>query len=209
MATEKTAILTIGSEGNIPVYRVRAFLNDIEHAYSYIYVANMLLSHAVGSDYWQEANIDERVRRYARWVPVQERLILRSVELHSPGDWSFLGNLIPLETIRRYLQDRHERQKDRNYREAAEERKLKLQNDLREAKLLRDQLDNARKMGATDKDLMPLLDRLVIAPLRRLDRFQDEGVAREISISESEDEREKPREEQRQLPTSGKRKIEL
>src|SRR5580704_6692033 len=117
MATERTAILTIGSEANIPLYRVRAFLNDIEHAYSYIYVANMLLGHAVGSDDRHGATLDERVRRYARWVPIEDRLVLSSVSLNSPGAWSFLGNFISLETIRKYLQNRHERRKDTNYRE--------------------------------------------------------------------------------------------
>src|SRR4051794_21952202 len=42
-----------------------------------------------------------------------EPLVVQRVVLESPGIWEFLGTLNPLEVLRKYLNDRHERQKDR------------------------------------------------------------------------------------------------
>jgi hypothetical protein len=58
------------------------------------------------------------------------------VQLTSPGFWDFLGKLMPLETIRQYLNDRHERAKDREYRNEAEEKRLDLENRLLEMKIV-------------------------------------------------------------------------
>jgi hypothetical protein len=186
MPPEKVAILKIESAGNVPLYKIRLFLTALEHAYNYVYVAQMLLDAPVGGDLWKESYVRESEKRFARWVPEEDRLILKSVELRSPGDWEFLGKLNPLEVIRLYLQDRHERRKDKAYREPAERRALELDNKLKEAQLLSTQIDTARKMGATDDDLRPMLERFIWHPLAQLDRFQDEGIAGETSVSEPE-----------------------
>jgi len=44
-------------------------------------------------------------------IPQDERLVISKVTFQSPGFWEFLGSLNPLEQIREYLKDRHERQK--------------------------------------------------------------------------------------------------
>jgi len=93
-----------------------------------------------------------------------------------------VGKLNPLEQIRLYLNDRHERRKDREYRESEEAAKLRLQNAALETQVLRDRITAAREMGATDEDLAPLLDRFVRQPLNGLDRFQDEGLIENADI---------------------------
>ena len=96
--------------------------------------------------------------------------------LQSPGFWEFLGRLSPLEVVRQYLADRHERRKDREYREAEEKRRLRLENELLENRVMRERIGIARDLGATKKDLAPLLNELVFKPLQQLDQFQDRGL---------------------------------
>jgi hypothetical protein len=96
--------------------------------------------------------------------------------MKSPGYWDFLGKLNPLEVTRQYLQDRHERRKDREYREAAEKRRLDLDNTLLENKVIKERIEIAKNLGATEEDLAPLLNELVIKPVRELDRYQDRGA---------------------------------
>jgi hypothetical protein len=71
----------------------------------------------------QQAGVFTR-EEIATVVPVHSRLLLAAARLESPGFWEFLGSLNPLEVLRQYLSDRHERRKDREYREAAEARRL-------------------------------------------------------------------------------------
>jgi hypothetical protein len=122
----------------------------------------------------------------ASLVPNRDRLVIAEVDLHSPGFWNFLGNLNPLEVIRQYINDRHERRKDKSYRESAEARKLELENLKLENEVLRERIKIAKELGATEQDLAPLLNELVFRPLRALDRHQDRGVIERAEISGQE-----------------------
>jgi hypothetical protein len=103
-------------------------------------------------------------------------IVLIAAELHSPGFFEFLGALMPLETIRKYLEDRHERRKDNQYRMAEEARRQRLENDVLELDVVKKKLDILRELGATDDDLAPIRETLIIRPLRGLDQHQDSGV---------------------------------
>ncbi|HEY6551228.1 MAG TPA: hypothetical protein VIY71_08535 [Solirubrobacterales bacterium] len=65
--------------------------------------------------------------------------------LQSPGFWEFVGALNPLEVLRKYLNDHHERKKDREYRQAAEHRHLEIENALRE-------LDVIERIAALERE---------------------------------------------------------
>jgi hypothetical protein len=60
----------------------------------------------LGGQYWPPT-----AQEIASFVPRAEQLILASVSINSPGYWDFIGALNPLEVLRKYLNDRHERQK--------------------------------------------------------------------------------------------------
>jgi hypothetical protein len=79
----------------------------------------------------------------------EERLILEKAEFASPGFVEVLGSLNPLEVIRNYLQDRHRRRQDREYREEAERRRLNLENAILEIEAIRGRINLARELGAT------------------------------------------------------------
>jgi hypothetical protein len=83
---------------------------------------------------------------------------------------------------RHYLNDRHERRKDREYRESAERRRLMLDNLSLENKVISERVRLAKEIGATDRDLAPLLNELVYKPLVSLDRYQDKGVVENSEI---------------------------
>lgn len=64
-----------------------------------------------------EINIDSAVLR-------DDRLIILKVNIQSPDFWEVIGSLNPLEQIREFLKDRHERKIDDHYRSRAKIRQL-------------------------------------------------------------------------------------
>jgi ADP-ribose pyrophosphatase YjhB (NUDIX family) len=77
---------------------------------------------------------------------------------------------------------RHERRKDHEYRESAEQRRLALENLSLENRVISERIRLAKEIGATDRDLAPLLNELVFKPLVALDRYQDKGVIEHTEI---------------------------
>lgn len=103
-------------------------------------------------------------------VPRSDQLVLVAVQLSSPGSWYFLGKLNSLEVIRQYLNDRHTRRQDREYRESAEKGRLVLENLKLENEVISERIRIAKELRATDQGLAPLLNELVYKPLAGLDR---------------------------------------
>ena len=216
-------VLRIDSHSEVPLAVIRQFLNNLESAYNNIYFVTELLLSSASNSKILVGDILERRPSVARLIRPNDRMILRGVELQSPGHWAFLGKLIPFETIRTYLNDRHERRKDKNYREAAEERKLHLENellqtaveradtardreramipeDVRQAQLqnanletevLRGRIAAAKEMGASEEQLSKILDSFVLQPLKRLDRFDNQGLIGHVTIEDAEKRQEK------------------
>ena len=203
--------LRVHGEGQVEVELVSAYLNDLRRAYSSIILFELIIS---GLD---RATRDFPFPRYpfglyldwpvgrrrgfghvrdwppspdeiASFVPSSEQLVLSAVRLSSPSFWEFLGTLNPLEVVRKYLNDRHERRKDREYRDTAEQRRLTLENLALENKVISDRVKLAKQLGATNRDLAPLLNELVYQPLTRLDRSQDRGVITYAELPGSDDE---------------------
>jgi hypothetical protein len=85
--------------------------------------------------------------------------------------------------LRQYLNDRHTRRQDKDYRETAEKRLLELERLSRESKVIAECIEIAKGAGATKNDLAPLLDRLVYGTLMALDRYQDHHVIENAEIS--------------------------
>lgn len=68
-------------------------------------------------------------------IPRNDSLFISKLSVSSPGFWEIIGKMMPLTQLREYLKERHERQKDRKYKNELEEEKLRLEN-LKERKLL-------------------------------------------------------------------------
>jgi hypothetical protein len=203
MPPRENAILRVHTIGSIPVAEFREFLASFEHAYNSLLYFEYILdaaervarqSHFPFFPYLWFAPLPFRRTSapFAGWPPTaqqiasallpRDRIVLIAAEMKSPGYWDFLGKLVPFEVGRQYLQDRHERRKDREYRETAEKRRLELENTLLENKIIAERIEIAKKLGATDEDLAPLLNDLVIKPVRELEKYQDRGVIETAEI---------------------------
>jgi hypothetical protein len=190
----QTGRLKVQGHGNAEVELVAAYLTDLTYAYSALVAFELVIEHMQperGRRYpdpfwfhspwtfmWAPPHLSwpPTQQALASLVPPTEQLILAAVELSSPGAWEFLGNLNPLEVLRKYLNDRHEQRKDRDYRERAEERRLQLENLRTENEVLEQRIRIAKELGATENDLAPLLNELVIKPLNALGAYQDKGL---------------------------------
>ncbi len=207
------AHLRIHGHGEIEVALVVAYLADIRHAYDSILVFDFAIDNMRrASREFRYMNIPfpldldwpflfgRRLRRTSQWplgadqitslVPISQQLRLAAVQLQSPGFWDFLGKLNPLEVVRQYLNDRHERRKDRDYRESAEERRMLLETLSLENRVLSERVKLAKELGASDEDLAPLLNELVYKPLTALAVHQDRGVVDRAELPRPLDERE-------------------
>ena len=103
-----------------------------------------------------------------------------------------MGKLNPLEVLRQYLNDRHERRKDREYREPAEARKLELENELLELKVITQKVEFLKELGGfTPQDIDLLKDQLLKRPLQQLNFSQDQGLIVDAQIVDPESEKKK------------------
>jgi hypothetical protein len=203
-------LLKLEGQLGVRLEEVREHLAHLEHAYNSIYAFEQIIASAerlARRGPWPFAldplgwpGLPVRTGRLlstwppspgvvASLVPSRDRLVLQSARFESPGFWEFLGSLNPLEVIRQYLNDRHERRRDTKYRDAAEASRLDLENRLLENRVIRERIEIARSLGAGASDLAPLLNELVHRPLRALNGAQDERFIESAGVIEQNRER--------------------
>lgn len=94
----------------------------------------------------------------------------------SPGFWEFFGALNPLETIRKYIAERHERVKDRDWRDQLEAQKLSIELEKLRLDVVAKEVELLQRAGIPKT----LVRRAVIAhisvPLKQLDIFGRDGL---------------------------------
>jgi hypothetical protein len=205
----RRSLIIVESEGGIRLSDVRKFLAEIEDAYNRVLLLLTLLEglpHLVRSpgispfraslkEYGPFALIaggEGKLVHFtkssvASMVGRNQSLILSSVRLESPGNWSFLGVSETLEVLRKALNDRQERRKDRQYREATDEDKRRLENELLRIHVLSERVKVAKELGATEEDLAPLLGQLLYDPLDELAVFQDRGLITDVKVVEADE----------------------
>lgn len=104
-----------------------------------------------------------------------ERLIISKVNIQSPGFWEVMGSLNPLQQIREYLKDRHERKKDNNYKSRQEEELAELEIIERRDRIVNQRIETLKGIGYSDIEIRPMVTAMVTQPLNRLGRHQDNG----------------------------------
>jgi len=178
------------------VAEITSFLNDMESAYNSLCSLNREmatwhdtrrywpshfgpeefgLSFVFGRDFHRAGDADQ--------VPPEYRLELKRVSIQSPGSWEFVGGLNPLLQLREYLKDRHERRKDREYRECAEKERLRLDNELlqktileKENSLFREHLSLMKEAGIGEDEIRWIVWSRVGPQLSQLGQHQDKGL---------------------------------
>lgn len=180
------------------VAEVVTFLEDMERAYNSLYSFDMTISRWFKARrYWRRflgppeeflglLSFEDRPAHFSddpgTMLP-EYRLELRSISIQSPGFWEFIGALNPLQQLREFLNDRHERRKDHEYRELAEKERLRLDNELlqrqiweKENSILRDQLSIMREFGLGDTEIRQFIWSRLGVSLSQLGRHQDSGL---------------------------------
>lgn len=166
---------------------IRAYLEAVEQAYNGLYAFDLIVNEAKSRAAdrepmsWRSSGRQLRIaiRRISRAEAVvlpEDRLQLRAVSFQSPGFWGFLGALNPLETLRKYVQDRHERRRDRTYREPLEAERMALENQKLKTEVVKEQVELLRSLGVPEEKIREALMRHVVLPLEHLDRHQDSGL---------------------------------
>jgi hypothetical protein len=187
-STEATLRITALRGGTIA--EITAFLSDLEAAYTRLYHfdsgwirpslrrRHLLFELEMGLPFpFIESPREEFTAESI--LPVH-RLVVSKVSINSPGFWEFLASLNPLQQIREYLNDRHKRRQDREYKELSERERLLLENDLiqrqiaeKDHAILRDRVQLMRELGFSDEEIRQFVWAQIGRPLAQLGRHQD------------------------------------
>jgi hypothetical protein len=163
---------------------VGQWIMDLDTAYSGILAFFEIISDAFVA-LRPQLSLDLLARTAARdLLAPSERLRFYGASFSSPGWWEVFGKLNPLEVIRQYLNDRHEHRKDREYREAADRRRLDLENELLQTKVVGEKLRLAREIGVPERDLTAAVNKMLLKPLRQIGAAQDDGIIQTAEIIE-------------------------
>ena len=110
-----------------------------------------------------------------RGIPQHARLGIHRVSINSPGIWEFIGKLSPLQTLLDYLQQRHERKKDNEYRNELEKEKMQLENEARRIENKKAILDIAakeislmRELGIPEEQISKIITQNYQRPLSKI-----------------------------------------
>ena len=109
------------------------------------------------------------------------------VSVCSPGFWDFAASLSPLETLRKYVSDRHERKKDESYRSRLESDRLTLENEQLKTRVVREQVQLLKELQIPEDRIRQAVTRYVIEPLSKLDGHQDAARLTTAEIVDDED----------------------
>ena len=180
------ALFKVHAIGEIPAPFASLVLLRISRCYTTLKIFQELRPRTGGG-------VEGFFRRYAQdlttadpvavtWLKPQA-LQLKSVVLQSPGFWEFFGKWNPLEALRLYLNDRHERRKDFAYRNQADAERLALENKQKQLTLVAEVLALARASGVPESEITTVFRELVLIPFLQLDTLQDKGLITYAEIS--------------------------
>lgn len=194
MPSELGSLRIIGERGGT-ISEITEFLSDLEGAYIALYTLDQQWSSnrlwrrfppemwmELGHPLWATGGL-RQIPMSAETIPPQARLVLEHIRIESPGFWEFVASLNPLQQIREYLNDRHRRRQDRDFREAAERERLALENELirrqiaeKDNSILRERIAILREIGYTDEEIDRLIWSSIGGPMARLGRHQDKRL---------------------------------
>ncbi len=169
------------------VEEIRRFLTDLEDTYNNLLAFDLLILDIENSKrrkfpfhwkerfYYRETPYSE-ILNFGDSILPQDQLIISRINVNSPGFWEFIGSLNPLQQIREYLKDRHERRKDRDWREKAQKDQMNLNNELLRTQLIEKRVEILRSAGFSENEIRSLLNKHLVRPLLELDKHQDSGL---------------------------------
>lgn len=185
--------LRIYANGDFDAEHTAIFFSRIVDAYKSLLILDKII--VAGGD---GKHIRLKVSPIAPFIEsAKDRLRLVSVEFHSPGFWEFFGKVNPLEVLREYLNDRHQRLKDVTYKNDSEKRtltlkneRLSIENSVLRLKFVNSLITTCRKAGLSEHEIRALVTEYALAPLLRLDALAEQGLITYAEMREDEKEEE-------------------
>lgn len=114
----------------------------------------------------------------------QSTLVLTGCSFSSPGFWEAIAKLSPIETLRVYLQDRHERERDKTWHWDKEKQREQVEILSKKMKVARDLVKLARDVGMKEEEIRQLVIDVLVRPLERLDVFIENRLLTGIEINQ-------------------------
>ncbi len=171
-----------------------SFLVDLENAYLALRLLPTIDSARHFTRRWHflvdYQGVDPSTLRYRHWPEIsgreiypKDQLEITRINIQSPGWIELLGSLNPLQQIREYLKDRHDRTKDRAWRGETEKERALLENDI-----LRNQAEHERinvisafselleHVGFSSEERQRAVWERLGPPMMRLANHQDTGL---------------------------------
>ncbi|MBO9714243.1 hypothetical protein [Sphingomonas sp.] len=131
---------------------------------------------------WAPSYLDASDLRGSELYPLDQLEIVR-ISIQSPGWVEVIGSLNPLQQIREYLKDRHERKKDRAWRCETEKERALLEIEILRLQTERDRIgvigqfyELLERMEINPEERQRLLWERLGAPMMRLSHHQDTGL---------------------------------
>jgi len=122
------------------------------------------------------------IRKPEEVVLPDDRIQITSIVIKSPGFWEFLGNINPMEVIRKYLCDRHERKKDNDYRNKQKKERGRLENEKLRTQIVQKKVKILQDAGVPEERIRKALLEHVIKPLGELDTIQNMSLVASAEI---------------------------
>jgi len=178
-----------------------AFLNELTDVYSKLSFLNFFLKDFI--EYKTKNKLTFEVMEIETYqtnlLPEFKNLKIEKMAISSPGFWEVLGSFNPLSQIRDFLNDRHNRKKDLEFRNRQEEKVADIQIQRQEFELNKDKekkeielmllkfqltkeaIGVIQMSNLPDEKKIEIVEEFIITPLFKLASFQDSGL---ISIME-------------------------
>lgn len=187
---KKYGLLRINAKRGGTIPELQSYLIDLQKAYENLYAFELIINKAKIQEFYLSAPKGlpalKPIRKVSEIILPQDQIIVSKIRIESPGFWEFLGSLNPLQQIREYLKDRHERRKDLEWREEQERKKMTIENRLMETKLLNDQIEILKSIGYSEDEIRRIIVVHWYEPLKELNKHQDSGMIEDADIEHRE-----------------------
>lgn len=175
-------ILNIKSNGGVPVIDIANLLLEINELYvKYCSIEEMIERDILSNKSERERGITivDTIKYESQY---RDELILKSVELHSPGFLEFLGQLNPLNFILELINGIHNRKKDIQYRNTAEEEKLKLENLLLQNKVIAERMQIMKQAGVDKETRQKIVIESLMPNIQKINNLNNCNVIGEATV---------------------------
>lgn len=172
------------------IMEITSYLQDLENAYNALYVFDEFLSSIENSfqinntkSIYLTIKLNPKLDTSRHLINPEYLLTISKVNIQSEGFWELIGALNPLQQLREYLKDRHERRKDIEWKEPGEKERGILERQLLlvqitegENKVLSEKIKILKEIGFTNEEIRELIWKNIGKDLMQLGKHQDNGI---------------------------------